>query len=373
VLNFIYYPISFIMWCWHKVFGSVLGEANGFAWALSVIFLVFTIRLLLFKPFVTQVRSMRKMQEVGPEMQRLKKKYSNDRQKFALEMQKLQSKEGFNPLGGCLPIIVQIPVFLGLFQVLKGFLPGRPYNYFFDAQGVESFVRSHLFGAKLSASLVPLRGAPGLEVYNTSLSQMLVVMVPLMIMAGVFTHITARHSVARQTAVQADNPQTAIMNKMMLYLFPAGVVLAAPYLPLAVLLYWVANNLWTLAQQYVVYRRIDEEEATKKAKTLEEQQARAPKPGQKPVRDRGPERSASSSADEQGPGGRVEDESVSEPATKHPGAKPVSQKAAVQDADDSSGANGSPNGSSTSGGGRSRTPAGSARQAARRGGGRKRR
>ena len=93
---------------------------------------------------------------------------------------------------------------------------------------------------------------------------MLVVMIPLMIAAGIFTHITARHSVARQTAVQGDNPQTAIMNKLMLYVFPIGVVVGAPFLPLAVLLYWVANNLWTLGQQYVVYKRIDREQTEKR-------------------------------------------------------------------------------------------------------------
>ena len=90
---------------------------------------------------------------------------------------------------------------------------------------------------------------------------MLIVMIPLMIAAGIFTHITARHSVARQTEAQAANPQTAIMNKLMLYVFPIGVVVGAPFLPLAVLIYWVANNLWTLGQQYVVYKKIDAEES----------------------------------------------------------------------------------------------------------------
>jgi len=113
---------------------------------------------------------------------------------------------------------------------------------------------------------------------------MLIVMIPLMIMAGIFTHITARHSVARQTEVQAANPQSAIMNKLMLYVFPIGVVVGAPFLPLAVLLYWVSNNLWTLGQQYVVYKRIDAEEAEKKTQVAAERQARAPRPGQKPVK-----------------------------------------------------------------------------------------
>ena len=72
MLNFIYYPVSAIMWFWHKAFGYLFGESSGIAWALAVVFLVFTLRALLYKPFVHQVRSMRKMQEFAPEMQKLR-------------------------------------------------------------------------------------------------------------------------------------------------------------------------------------------------------------------------------------------------------------------------------------------------------------
>jgi YidC/Oxa1 family membrane protein insertase len=135
-----------------------------------------------------------------------------------------------------------------------------------------------------------------------------------MIAAGIFTHITARHSVARQVASGQgmDNPQTAIMQKLMLYVFPIGVVVGAPFLPLAVLIYWVSNNLWTLGQQYVVYRRIDSEQAEEKEQAVVNRQALAPRPGQKPVR---PER------EEAKP-----EESTTEPPAKKPGAKPVMRK-----------------------------------------------
>lgn len=343
MLNFIYYPVSFIMWCWHQVFGSVLGDSSGIAWALSVVFLVFTLRLLLFKPFVSQVRSMRKMQEFAPEMQKLKKKYGNDRQKLAEEMQKLQRQEGFNPLGGCLPVLVQVPVFIGLFQVLREFQPGDLENYYFDAQGVQSFVESDLFGAKLNAWVT--QGSASLAAQGTSIPQMLVVMIPLMIAAGIFTHITARHSVARQTEAQREaNPQAAIMNKLMLYVFPIGVVVGAPFLPLAVLIYWVANNLWTLGQQYIVYRKIDAEEAAKKTKAAEISQARAPRPGQKPVR---PERAAA--GDEQAAPEKIA------------GAKPVTRKAVTP-------SNGSSNQAASSNGNGARPTGGGARPPARRGG-----
>jgi YidC/Oxa1 family membrane protein insertase len=281
VLNFIYYPVSFILWCWHWVFGHIFGESSGFAWALAVVFLVFTLRAILFKPFVGQVRSMRKMQEFAPELQKIKKKYANDKQRQAQEMQKLQSEHGVNPLGGCLPMLVQIPVFIGLFHVLRSFRPGWGEVYFFDAQGVESFVNAKLFGANLSTFIT--MPAQELEQFATSRNAVLLVSIPLMIIASIATHFTARHSVARQTQAAADNPQTAIMNKLTLYIFPIGVLVGGLFFPIAILLYWLSNNAWTLGQQYVVYHRIDREEEAKKVEATAQRSALAPKPGVKPA------------------------------------------------------------------------------------------
>jgi YidC/Oxa1 family membrane protein insertase len=186
----------------------------------------------------------------------------------------------------------------------------RTQNYFFDQAGVLSFNNASLFGAKLGSWVT--QGSELLEEAGTTMANMIIVMIPLMIAAGVFTHITARHSVARQVASGQgmDNPQTAIMQKLMLYVFPIGVVVGAPFLPLAILIYWVSNNLWTLGQQYVVYRRIDSEQAEQKEQTVVNRQALAPRPGQKPVR---PER---------------EETSPVEPPAKKPGAKPVTPKQA---------------------------------------------
>lgn len=259
MLDFIYYPVSAILWFWHKVFGFVLDPASGYAWALAVIFLVFTLRALLFKPFVHQVRSMKKMQEFAPQIRELQAKYGDDRQKLAAEMQKMQAEQGFNPLSGCLPMLVQVPVFIGLFHVLNGFKPGAPSNFIFNADDVASFVAADLFGAKLSNTIS--QAPEVLATFGTDRLDMMVVGVPLMIAAAIATHFTARHSVQRQTADAAANPQTAVMNRMTLWIFPMFAIIGGPFLPLAILIYWLANNFWTLGQQRVVYRRIDREEA----------------------------------------------------------------------------------------------------------------
>ncbi len=298
MLNFIYYPVSAILWFWHKVFGFILGPENGVAWALAVVFLVFTLRTLLIKPFVSQVRSMRKMQEFAPEIQKLKKKYGNDRQKMAAEMQKLQVQHGVNPLAGCLPIFVQIPVFIGLFHVLRSFNRDfltpeqnrRIGNYVFSAADVRSFLDADLFGAPLSGYLTQSEELLS-RFGDVSRWDIALVAVPLMLLAGVLTHFTSRHSVARQTEAQTANPQAAIMNNVMLYLFPLGVIVGGPFFPLAILLYWLSNNAWTLGQQYVIYHQIDAEEREKKQAAITRRESSAPRPGQKPVR---PKRGASS-------------------------------------------------------------------------------
>jgi YidC/Oxa1 family membrane protein insertase len=283
VLDFIYIPVSAILWFWHKVFGAIpfLGPNHGLTWALAVVFLVFTLRALLFKPFVSQVRSMRKMQEFAPQIRKLQEKYKGDRQRVTQEMQKLQAEHGVNPLGGCLPILIQIPVFIGLFHVLREFKPGKTSNYVFGADEVNSFLQADLFGTKLSAYMTLAQDQ--LALLDTTRVATALVAIPLMIIASIATHITARHSVERQSAAAAANPQAAIMNKLTLYIFPIGVLVGGPFFPIAILIYWLSNNLWTLGQQWVVYRKIDQEESEKKEQAAVQRQALGPRPGQKPA------------------------------------------------------------------------------------------
>jgi YidC/Oxa1 family membrane protein insertase len=302
VLDFIYYPVSWILKFWFKVFGAVpfLGHDSGITWTLSVVFLVFTLRLVLYWPFVKQVRTTRQMQELQPQIKALQKKYSSDRQRMALEMQKLQREHGFNPLMGCLPVLVQAPVFIALFHVLRSFnRTGSGFgqlglspeenaklgNYAFDASEVQSFLSARLFGAPISAWIT--QPTESLQAYADfggmpTRWEIAAVAVPLMIVASLATHFNSRASVARQSVAAAANPQAAIMNKLALWVFPLGVLVGGPFLPIAILIYWVSNNIWTYAQQHIVFRRIDQEEEAKKNEAIERRAANAPKPGARP-------------------------------------------------------------------------------------------
>jgi YidC/Oxa1 family membrane protein insertase len=296
-LDFVYYPVSWIMWVWYKLFGALLGPSNFFAWALSVMFLVFTLRALLYKPFVRQIRTTRQMQELQPQIKALQKKYGKDRQRMALEMQKLQREHGFNPILGCLPMLAQIPVFLGLYHVLRSFNRttggfGQPQmsvmqnrltgNYMFSPVDVGHFLDANLFGAPIGASMTQ---RTGLDAFiDFSRPAVIAVGAPVMILAGIATYFNSRASITRQSAEAAANPQTAMMNKLALYVFPLGVVVGGPFLPVAIILYWFSNNIWTFGQQHYVFTMIEKEDEAKKQEVLERRAANAPLPGAKPKR-----------------------------------------------------------------------------------------
>ncbi|BBZ02079.1 membrane protein insertase YidC [Mycolicibacterium chitae] len=350
-LDIIYYPVSGIMWLWYKLFALVLGPTNFFAWALSVVFLVFSLRALLYKPFVRQIRTTRQMQELQPQIKALQKKYGKDRQRMALEMQKLQKEHGFNPILGCLPMLAQIPVFIGLFHVLRsfnrtgGFGIGAQHlpvdvnrslpNYFFSAEDVGHFLDANLFGAPLGAWMTQ---STGLEAFTQfghfSRPALIAVGVPVMIAAGIATYFNSRASISRQSPEAAANPQTAIMNKLALYVFPLGVVVGGPFLPLAIILYWFANNVWTFGQQHYVFGKIEQEEEAKKQEALERRSANAPAPGAKPAKRKksatGTAANAATTVTEDGAEAEAPAEAEGEGATETTPQKPAAQKPAAK-------------------------------------------
>lgn len=362
-LDIIYYPVSAIMWVWYKAFAFLIGlipgvdgPSNFFAWALSVMFLVFTLRAILYKPFVRQIRTTRQMQELQPQIKALQKKYGKDRQRMALEMQKLQREHGFNPILGCLPMLAQIPVFLGLYHVLMSFnrtqtgigrlglsveenkqLP----NYFFSATDVGHFLDANLFGAPLGATMIQQHGLDAFTEFNR-LSVVLVGL-PVMLLAGVATYFNSRASVARQSPEAAANPQTAMMNKLALYVFPLGVVVGGPFLPLAIILYWFANNIWTFGQQHYVFGMIEKEEEQKKQEAIERRAANAPAPGAKPSR----KKRTAGSVVEGAPTGEADSATTAQEITEFSGAEGddtvVGSKAPTQSPSKSAAQNGAPN------------------------------
>jgi YidC/Oxa1 family membrane protein insertase len=271
MLDFIYYPVSAILWFWHQAFGTILDPVGGLSWALSVVFLVFTLRAILFKPSLGQARAQRGLQRLAPQLTALRKKHVGNPRALAAATAALQQEHGVNPLIGCLPALVQAPVILGLYHVLNSFnRTGAPLfltaqqnaqtaNYLFSAADVQSFLAAKLFGAPLAASISSTPAQ--LAIYGADVTRLDVALVaiPMMVIAAVATHFTARTAIKRQPAGQAQ--QAKVMNALMLWVFPLGVLVGGVFLPVAILIYWLSNNAWTLGQQHLFQRILDREEA----------------------------------------------------------------------------------------------------------------
>jgi YidC/Oxa1 family membrane protein insertase len=244
----VYFAVSGVMWCWHQLFGFLLGPASGAAWALSVVFLVLTLRALLIRPFLAQVRSARVMRELAPQLTALRTRHADDPARLLRETNALQRAHGVSAVSTLVPVLLQIPVFLGLLHVLTHF-NGPGTNYAFGPDEVRSFLDAQLFGAPLEAYLsMPLDAYGGL----VDRWEVAAVTVPLILLAALATHLTARLSLRQQPA---DGPLAGIM-RWTPWVFPLGVLIGGLFFPfpVAILLYWLTNSAWTLVQQWLVLR-----------------------------------------------------------------------------------------------------------------------
>jgi YidC/Oxa1 family membrane protein insertase len=290
-LNWVYTAISWVMLEWHALFSTFLPADGGITWALSIIFLVITARLVLFRFFIKQVKSQRAMQEIQPEIQKLKAQYGSDRQGFSQAVMALQKERGVNPLAGCLPIVPQIPIFIGLLHVLRWLAPGVKPEYGWTPGLISSASQAKIFGvAPISASfnMDEPKKTQLLELVDGNYTGIRIVCVVLIIIMVLTTYTTQRQIQRRSGPVEG---QAAMVQKLMLYGVPASLLVSGFFFPIGVLIYWMTNNLWTLGQQFYILRKMPPPgSAGAKVKADGERtvdpKALAPRPGAKPVRTR---------------------------------------------------------------------------------------
>ncbi|WP_198598146.1 membrane protein insertase YidC [Blastococcus atacamensis] len=296
MLDWLYTAISFVMALWHSLWDTVFGDPPtesglaGLTWALAIVFLVVTIRLILFPLFVKQIKSQRAMQELQPELAKLRKQYGSDRQGMAVAQQAMFKERGVNPLAGCLPILPQIPVFLSLFHVLRRLAPGKEGLYSWTDQLTDEAAKAKVFGAPISASF-NMSGAKEQSILEiASYGTIRIVAFVLILVMCATTYFTQRQIMARSGPVEG---QAAMVQKLMLYGVPLSLFVSGFIFPIGVLIYWMTNNLWTLGQQFFILRKMPPPGSpAAKAKAAEDKPAvdprtLAPKPGVKPVRTKG--------------------------------------------------------------------------------------
>jgi YidC/Oxa1 family membrane protein insertase len=191
----------------------------GVAWWLSIVLLTIIVRSLLFPLTVKQVKSMRAMQDLKPRMDRVRAQFKDNPQRQREEMAKLYQDQGVNPLGGCLPILVQMPVFIGMFYVIRKFggTPGRtPPEY-------ESFTHGGILWFQDLAHADPYYILP--------------IISALTMLAA--TEITSKN---------VDPQQRWLMR-----LLPIGFTAFLLNFPAGLFMYWITSNVMTLGQNYVIY------------------------------------------------------------------------------------------------------------------------
>ncbi|MCL5961344.1 MAG: YidC/Oxa1 family membrane protein insertase [Chloroflexi bacterium] len=184
-------------------------------YGLAIILFTVVVKLVMLPLTIQQVRSSRAMMVVQPKLKELQKKYGKDREKLMQEQMRLYKEHKVNPAAGCLPLLIQMPVWFGLYQALI-LLSHRP-----------EFAQS---GFLWISSLAQREGPPYILAILTGATQWVV---------------------QRMMAPRTDDPQQKMMNQMTQFM-PLMFLVFAFQVPAGLVLYWVTSNLFTFAQQYFI-------------------------------------------------------------------------------------------------------------------------
>lgn len=229
-----------------------MDPTSGWTWALSIVGLVITMRILLMPLFVRQIRSQRRMQMLQPELMKIQKKYKGkkdeeSRKAMTEESFGLYKQHGTNPFSSCLPLLVQMPFFFGLFRVLnyadelaEGERTGRGL---FTQELAQQMEASTIFGAQLSDTFL----------YDGVLSAKILALV-LIIVMSVTQFITSHQLMRKNMPASALDSPMARQQQILIYVLPVMFGVFGVNFPIGVLIYWTTTNLWTMGQQFYVIR-----------------------------------------------------------------------------------------------------------------------
>lgn len=226
ILRFFAEPLSQLL---HLVYGFV-GD-----YGVSIVIFTILVKLVMIPLTVKQTKSMKNMQEIQPKIKELQKKYKHDKEKMNQKVMEVYKEHNVNPAGGCLPLLVQFPIIIGLFTVLR-----EPSQYGFTPEMVQ---QGFLWIEDISAT-------PNIVFSAFSASMIPEMIMPLL--AGATTYLSSKTMQA--TNKGGGNPQQESMQKMMLYFFPLMLIYMSMQFPNGLILYWVVSNLFQTVQQLIINR-----------------------------------------------------------------------------------------------------------------------
>lgn len=234
----------------YQIFGWMLFQIYEIVhnYGLSIIIFTIFMKVLLLPLNIKQTKSMKDMQRLQPELQKLNKKYKNNKEKLNEETLKLYKTFKVNPAGGCLPLLLQFPILIGLYQTLL-----QPETWVFVNGTISGIDMSFLWMDSLSVP-DPIYVLP--------------------ILAALFTFVTQKFTMAAQPVTNPDDPN-AKTQKIMLYAMPIMIGYISISMPAGVALYWVVQNIFTFVQQFIMLRipepDISIEEAERRVHEAEEE------------------------------------------------------------------------------------------------------
>jgi YidC/Oxa1 family membrane protein insertase len=223
---------------------------SGASWVLAIVGLVLVVRAALIPIFVKQIKSQRNMMLVQPELQKLQKKYKgktdrDSRERMAKEQMELYKRTGSNPLSSCLPLLLQMPIFMGLFFVLNDAQQNKAGVGLLTQALAQSFSSAEIFGAQLSDTFF------GSEELNVK-----VIAGIMIVLMSASQFITQKQIMAKNQNPDVQNSQFMQTQKILLYVLPFVFLISGLTFPLGVMTYWLVSNFWTMGQQFVVIRNM---------------------------------------------------------------------------------------------------------------------
>lgn len=304
IMQPLYWAVSGIIVLAHKIWAPLFGNDSGLTWTLSIMVLTIVIRTLMMPLYAKQLNSSRAMQSLQPKIKALQEKYGSDRERLGQETMKLYQEEGVSPTASCVPLLIQLPIFWSLFNVLRAAAINQPKGHWFvqNPDLVRSLSEASIFGANLSGTFMPMTDGFGA---TQVLALVLIIAMTLLLF---FQQL---HMMRRNMPPSSFEGPMGQQMKMMLYLMPLMYIFAGVSMPVGVLVYWMISNLWTLGQQWIIIRNYPtpgtpayiewEERMIAKGKDPEAiERVRADKARKRPRNTPGGGRSAAAGADGKG-------------------------------------------------------------------------
>lgn len=258
LLGTILWPIKWvieaILVAFHTMWTAIgLDPDAGLTWVLSIVGLVLVVRAALIPIFVRQIKSQRRMLEVAPQIKKIQDKYKGKKDQFSREAMSretmaLYKRTGTNPLSSCLPLLLQMPIFFGLFSVLSDAQrEGNPAGVgLLNKELAESFGTSSLFG------IAPLHEA--FSTASTPAVQIIAVIMVILMTGSQF--ITQLQIMSKNQSAEMKASPMYRQQRILLYLLPLVFAFSGFTFPLGVMFYWLISNFWTMGQQFLVIRNM---------------------------------------------------------------------------------------------------------------------